>query len=140
MLAVKKYYKGTHSKNDTGFKLKPQVRNAPLRVTIDKMIHNNIVTGRTRRESLEQFFNGEKPNEIIDWHLDPRELYYFISQISNDQILEKKPGHKWKTLDQMFTKDGIVLSTNWYRNCNKLKDTAKRDKINELIMMLSPRQ
>lgn len=134
------YHKNQRNTNITGFKLKAQIRNAPLRETIELMFNNDIVTRKTKRESLEQFFDGEIPKGKIDWYIHPNEIYYFIDKISDSEILDRKPGHKWKSLDQMFTNDGVELPANWYRNCNKLKDNGKKGKIDELVLMLSPRR
>lgn len=139
---VKRYYERRSDSNYTGFKLKPPPRNAPLKDTVELMFIKEFVTKHTKSESIHQFFNGEipKPEKRIDWNKDLHELKFFIDQIYNDDILEKKKKQQWKYIKDVFTCNGEDLEEDWHRNHNKLKDVKKRQGVSKITAMLLPKQ
>lgn len=137
---VKKYYRTRRDSNTTGYKLKAEVKvGRRFKDFIEYLYRHQIVSKLTNEESIRQFFNGDIPKSKIDFQKDPHELWYFIDNICNDEILENKPGQKWKYLDQIFTCKGVDLKKDWCRNNNKLKNQDKRQPLYDLTLMLWPR-
>lgn len=136
---VKRYYKTRVDANYTGFKLKPPPRNAPLKVIVDRMFTKKFVTKHTKKESILQFFNGETPKLRIDWNKGLHELKFFIDEIYNDEILEKKKKQQWIHMQEIFICNGEELKDNWHKIHNKLKSPEKRQEVTEITALLLPR-
>ena len=137
VIATKKYFQEPETLNQTGFKLKKQVRNSRLREFYDSLSAYSFIKDQDNL-SLNAFFNGEIPKRKINWTKELNELKYFIDCISDELILEKVPGQQWKYLDDIFIFQGEQLPYSWHRNHNKLKDKKKRASIANLTNMLRP--
>lgn len=135
---VNNYYNKKKESNLTGYKLKPQQRNSHLIDFFSYLRDHGFVTKKTRYTSIYEFFQGKIPKKKIDWNKDLHELKNFIDKICTNEILDKKPGQRWKHLNNVFTFHGDELPNNWHRNNNKLKDSAKKSAIDDLSNMLRP--
>jgi len=137
---VRRYCKTRTDSNCTGFKLKPQPRNAPIKDIVERMFTKEFVTGHTKKDSINQFFKGETPKPRIDWNKGLHELKFFIDEIYNDKILEKKKKQQWTRMQDIFTCHGEELKKGWNRNHNKFKSPEKRHEVTEITALLLPRE
>jgi len=138
--AVKDYYDNKRVGNITGFKLKTQVRNARIKDIFELML-GNFISRKTNRKSFEQFLlEGAKPQSPIDWNRERNELWYFITKLCSEEILQNRPKQRWKNLDGVFTQNGTKLESNWYRNNNKLQNLEKIEEIDSLVRLFQPKK
>lgn len=136
--------------NATGYKLKPRIYAAKVKLFTDRLINEGYIDPKDG-DKLKQFLQGEFPKERIEWIPKLHLFVYFIKKLTekkkdiptNDKKVDpgiyliSVPKQKWKNLYSIFNHNHSILPEKVDENFNKLGRKLQK-KIDSIFEILTP--
>lgn len=117
-----------NEKIDTGYILNARYRSRIPRFN-NSLISNLLIDTTTSVSQWYAFFRGEIPETKINWIVSDHpenHLWYFISKLLSENLLDTNPKQQWKFLRDVFLFNGEEIKSDFYKNHNYLNRKGKQ--------------